>query len=165
MTDAFPNSTIKTEHGSVRLANRAEIEQCPAWKTAFTNSRKDHRFFQIVEDTIDQGFQYRYLVLEDTSGNVKAFQPFFLVDQDILAGAGKAIGAVVEKIRKVIPRFLKMRTMMVGCAAGEGSLSSADESDAEWAGKCLHVRCTATRNRLNPPLSSSRNSRATIARP
>ncbi len=130
---------VLTPHGTVRLATRAEIEDCPAWKNAFPRSRKDHRYFQIVEDTIDQGFQYRYLVLEDPRGEVKAIQPIFLVDQDLVAAAGKRVRAIVETVRRAVPRFLKLRTMMVGCAAGEGHLGHIAAEHAVWTGKCLHA--------------------------
>ena len=107
---------IRNADGSMRLATRDQLEQCPAWKHSFGNLRKDHRFFEIVHDTIDQGFEYRYLILETPDGQVKAIQPFFLVHQDLLTGTPQVIRNVVETIRKAFPGFLKMRTLMVGCA-------------------------------------------------
>ena len=36
--------------------------------------------------------------------------------------------AIVHSVRRVWPRFLKMRTLMVGCAVGEGRLDGAELS-------------------------------------
>ena len=95
---------------------RAELGSYPAWQRAFANERKDSRFYEIVEDTLS-GFEHRYLVLHDV------IQPFFVVDQDVLEGSGKTLQSFAVKVRRLWPRFLKMRTLMVGCAAGEGHLA------------------------------------------
>jgi hypothetical protein len=117
----------KTSHaarqpGSVGLVSRAELATCGHWESGFAGKRKDHRYYELVEDTIRQGFDYRYFAIKDGRGEVHAVQPFFVLDQDLIAGVGPKIGAVVSSIRRVWPRFLKMRTLMVGCAAGEGHL-------------------------------------------
>jgi len=46
----------------------------------------------------------------------------FILDQDLLAGAVAKIGKLIEFIRTVWPRFMRLRVLMVGCAAGEGHL-------------------------------------------
>ena len=70
----------------VATATRAEIEADPRWAGALAGERKDRRYYEIVEDTILQGFDYRYFVLRDEAGEVRAIQPFFINDQDLLAG-------------------------------------------------------------------------------
>src|SRR5204862_3761529 len=67
-------------------------------------------------------FRYRYLVLRGDDGRVCAIQPYLIVDQDLVAGAGRALKKAVGFVRRVWPRFLSMRTLMMGCAAGEGHL-------------------------------------------
>ena len=110
----------------VETMSRAEIEGSRHWADALSGERKDRRYFEIVEDTILQGFDYRYFALKDDSGKVRAIQPFFINDQDLLAGTSPQIMKLVSSIRRVWPRFLKMRTLMVGCAAGEGHLDAHD---------------------------------------
>lgn len=116
---------------SACAVRREEIAKHPAWKSAFANQRKDYRYYEIVEDTIDQGFDYRYLRVEDAGGRTVGVQPLFLLDQDLIAGAGGTPQKIVGSIRKWVPRFLFMRTLMLGCAAGEGHLDYQDETDAE----------------------------------
>src|SRR5437867_3611378 len=100
------------------IATREELDTFPQWRESFAQERKDWRYYEIVNDTLaGQGFQFRYLVLENG-----AVQPFFVVDQDLTEGAGKSVRSFVRFARKLWPRFLKMRTLMVGCAAGEGHL-------------------------------------------
>ncbi|HZL35224.1 MAG TPA: GNAT family N-acetyltransferase [Tepidisphaeraceae bacterium] len=138
MTSPSPSSGIPTAHGTAYAATRAQIEQCPAWRQSFAASRKDWRYYQIVEDTIRQGFDYRYFVLEDMAGSVRAIQPFFLLDQDLLQGAGPRARKFAARIRRLFPKALTIRTLMVGCAAGEGHLDRKSDEQADWIAACLH---------------------------
>lgn len=118
--------------GSVDVILRAELMRCPHWGSAFARERKDHRYYEIVEDTILQGFDYRYFAVKDENGGVHAVQPFFILEQDILVGASPRIGRWIELIRRAWPRFMQMRVLMVGCAAGEGHLDNADGSSLQF---------------------------------
>ena len=112
----------------VEVKSRAEIQSSRAWKAAFANQRKDSRYYELVEETIRQGFDYHYFVLTAESGEIRAIQPFFILDQDLLAGSGRQIAKAAGAIRRIWPRFLRMRTLMIGCAAGEGHLDACDEA-------------------------------------
>jgi len=112
---------------TVKVTPRAAIRDSAAWARAFENQRKDSRYYELVEDTLREGFDYRYFVLTGESGEIRAVQPFFLLDQDLLAGSGARIGKAASRIRRIWPRFLRMRTLMVGCAAGEGHLDARDD--------------------------------------
>ena len=113
--------------GSVEVVTRAELAGCPHWAHAFSSERKDHRYYELVEDTIHQGFDYRYFVIKDAAGEVCAVQPFFTLDQDLLAGIAGPVTAAAEFVRRWWPGFMQMRTLMVGCAAGEGHFDRIDE--------------------------------------
>ena len=134
---------IETTNGTVHVATRAAIEGSEKWKTAFAKAfpalRKDARYYTIVEDTILQGFEYRYFILEDRSANVRAIQPFFVLSQDLVQGAGKFVQAAVKPFRKIYRRFLTLRTLMVGCAAGEGHLDGSDVEHGAWIAESLHT--------------------------
>jgi hypothetical protein len=110
----------------VEVILRDELMRCRRWACAFERERKDHRYYEIVEDTILQGFEYRYFAIKDADGDVRAVQPFFIVDQDLLVAANSKIGGLVAIIRRAWPRFMRMRMLMIGCAAGEGHLDDAD---------------------------------------
>jgi hypothetical protein len=116
--------------GNVDVVLRAELAHCRHWRDAFAGGRKDHRFYELVEDTIRQGFDYRYFAIIDAGGEVQAIQPFFILDQDLLAGIGSRLRGVVQSVRRIWPRFLRMRTLMVGCAVGEGRLDGSESSHA-----------------------------------
>ena len=137
MTDLSLLPPLQTQHGTVSVASREQIEQVAAWRQAFAGCRKDYRYYQIVEDTLPQGFDHRYFVLECPQGQVRAIQPFFLLDQDLLQGAGATAQKMVATVRRLLPRALSIRTLMVGCAAGEGHLSF--EEHAGWTAECLHA--------------------------
>jgi predicted N-acyltransferase len=120
----------------VTVATRAELAASPHWQHAFAHERKDWRYYEIVEDTLGHhGFEFRYLLLADEAHEVVAVQPFFVLDQDLTAGAGRLVQSAVERARRLWPRLLKMRTLMAGCAAGEGHLDEG--ADLEWIGERL----------------------------
>src|SRR5213596_3672373 len=130
---------ILFEQGVAKVATLAELQSCEAWKRAFQNKCKDRRYYEIVEDTLEGGFQFRYLVLQDDSGEVRAVQPVFFVRQNLVEGVPGEIRSIVDLVRKIFPRFLTMRVLMVGCAAGAGDLGVCDEKDETWIAKTLET--------------------------
>jgi predicted N-acyltransferase len=137
MNDVRTPTRLATSDGFVYVATRQDLEKVPAWSRAFARQRKDRRYYEIVEDTIQQGFDYRYFVLEDKSGTVRGVQPFFILWQDLLQGSGPRLNGAVGRVRRLFPRFLTMRTLMVGCAAGEGHLDHEGEHQT-WIAAQLH---------------------------
>jgi hypothetical protein len=117
----------------VEVVSRAALAHCRHWDSAFAGTRKHRRYYELVEDTIRQGFDYRYFVIRDASGDVRAIQPFFILEQDLLAGSRRETGAAIAAVRRLWPRFLKLRTLMVGCTAGEGHLDGDEMSRADNA--------------------------------
>ena len=106
--------------------SRADVRRSARWLTAFSGERKDRRYYEVCEETIDQGFDYRYLALKDESGEICAIQPYFINDQDVLAEASPKLLKVLSPVRRLWPRFMKMRTLMLGCPAGHGHLDGRD---------------------------------------
>ncbi|HEY1447312.1 MAG TPA: GNAT family N-acetyltransferase [Caulobacteraceae bacterium] len=123
-----PGSEDATPSGAVAIVSRAELARSSHWRGAFANRRKDHRFYELVEDTLNPGFDYRYFAIVDEHGEIRAVQPFFILDQDLLAGVGARTRALIDSVRRAWPRLLTVRTLMVGCVAGEGHLDGAEAS-------------------------------------
>lgn len=123
---------------SVFVIGRAELAAHPAWTTMFGGDRKDHRYYEIIEDTLPD-YDYKYFAFSDATGQVRAIQPFFMLDQDILEGVGSD-WPIVRRIRNLYPRFLKLRTLMVGCSAGEGHLAAAEDATAGDIARALADR-------------------------
>src|SRR5688500_4088665 len=106
------------------VVSRGELSDHPIWRSTLSASRKDHRYYEIIEDTLHDRFEYRYFVIADEAGNALAIQPFFVMDQDMLEGVAQ-LSRAASAIRKVFPRFMMVRTLMVGCTAGEGHLAAS----------------------------------------
>ena len=136
---------------SVTVMQLREVQNCDAWKRALRNKCKDHRYYEIVEETLECGFEHQYLLLEDTSGNVRAIQPVFFVQQNLVEGVPGKIRSIVDGIRKVLPRFLTMRVLMVGCGAGTGDLGACEEKDDPWVANALlaTLRTYASRSKAS----------------
>jgi predicted N-acyltransferase len=129
---------IETPHGVVYAVSPEEIVDLDFWKAAFNDQRKDHRYYEIVHETLTEGFEHYYFVLEDRQGVVRAIQPFFLVDQDVVAGLPHVARALIARLRRLFPRFLMMKVLMVGCAAGEGHICLSSPEDGKWIAESLH---------------------------
>jgi hypothetical protein len=108
--------------GRLEVIARDDLQRCPRWQIAFANERKDHRYYELVEDTLHPEFEYRYFVLRDAVGQISAVQPFFLMDLDLLVGASARYRVLIDAARWMWPRLMRARTLMVGCVAGEGHL-------------------------------------------
>jgi predicted N-acyltransferase len=130
--------TVRTPQGTVRVVTSSELRNCDAWQRGFRNKCKDNRYYEIVEETLD-GFEHHYLLLEDDSGNTRAIQPVFFVRQNLVEGVPGTISSIVDGVRRILPRFLTMRVLMVGCAAGTGDLGASDAKDELWAANTLQA--------------------------
>ena len=132
-------NTIPFPQGVAKIVSLTELQNCDAWRRAFQDKCKDHRYYEIVEQTLEDGFEHHYLLLEDGSGRVRAVQPLFFVRQNLIEGVPGTIRTIVDLIRKIFPRLLTMRVLMVGCAAGEGHLGACDPKDEPWVANALHA--------------------------
>jgi hypothetical protein len=119
---------IGRQGAGVDVISRHQLRHYPHWKGAFASQHKDHRYFEIVDDTINPEFDYFYFVIRNSQAEVLAIQPFFILDQDILIGLRSYCSRLIEAIRLLWPRFMYMKTMMVGCAAGEAQLDDGDDA-------------------------------------
>jgi hypothetical protein len=119
-------SSARRESFSISVVSRAELSRCAPWTSTFTDQRKDYRYYEILDDTLQDNFEYRYFAIIDNNGHVRAIQPFFLADQDILEGLGAERTYWVSIVRRFFPRFLKLRALMVGCSAGEAHLAATE---------------------------------------
>jgi Peptidogalycan biosysnthesis/recognition len=113
--------------GQVNVVSRSQLQNCSRWQCAFALQHKDHRYYEIVEDTIHPEFDYHYFAIRNCQGEIQAIQPFFLLDQDILAGIHPSFRRLTDAIRRRWPRFMFMKTMMIGCVAGEAHLDDGDD--------------------------------------
>ena len=81
--------------GSVEVMSRGEVIGCARWASAFAGKHKDHRYYELVEDTIQPDFVFRYFAIKDEDASVRAVQPFFIIDQDLLLGTYTRLGGVI----------------------------------------------------------------------
>ncbi|HMK71580.1 MAG TPA: GNAT family N-acetyltransferase [Xanthobacteraceae bacterium] len=120
-------NSVALPRGSVEVVSRSEILEPQRWAKAFGAEAKDRRYYELVEDTIHEEFDYRYFIIRDEIGEIRAIQPFFMLDLDLLVGIKPQFGWLTDCIRRLWPGFMRTRTLMVGCAAGEGHLDGKDE--------------------------------------
>ena len=123
--------------GTARILKLPDVQRLDAWPRAFEGKCKDHRYYELIEETLANDFEYHYVVLEDKSGTVRAIQPILFVQQNLVEGVRGGFRTIVDAIRKKYPRFLTMRVLMVGCAAGAGELDATDSETERWIADSL----------------------------
>ena len=143
--------TIQFVQGAARVSQLRDLQNSDAWKRALQHKCKDHRYYEIVEETLQCGFEHHYLQLEDGSANVRAIQPVFFVRQNLVEGVPGKIRSIVDGIRALFPRFLTMRVLMVGCGAGTGDLGASEKENEPWAANALQatLRTYAKQNKAS----------------
>jgi Acetyltransferase (GNAT) domain len=145
-------SSARRESFSISVVSRADLSGCAPWTSTFTDQRKDYRYYEILDDTLWDQFEYRYFAIVDSKGQVRAIQPFFLVDQDILEGLGAERIYWISLIRRVYPRFLKLRALMVGCSAGEAHLAATETLPVDIVAETLSNGIVKQARSLNAQL-------------
>ena len=123
--------------GTARFLKLSDVRNLEAWQRAFQGKCKDRRYYELIEGTLANDFEYRYVALEDTAGTVRAIQPILFVRQNLVEGVRGAFRRIVDLIRKKFPRFLTMRVLMVGCAAGAGELDAINSENEKWIAEAL----------------------------
>ncbi|MBV9617601.1 MAG: GNAT family N-acetyltransferase [Verrucomicrobia bacterium] len=123
--------------GVAKVVRIDALKDNEIWKRVFAGKTKDHRYYELIEQTLPNQFEHYYVVLKDQNGKVRAIQPIFFVRQNLVEGVPGKIRTIVDRIRKRFPRFLTMRVLMVGCAAGEGQLGAIDPKDETWVAQNL----------------------------
>jgi len=63
------------ETGEVGVLTRRELAHCKHWPRAFSNERKDFHYFELVEDTLQSEFEYRYFMIKDATEAFVRFNP------------------------------------------------------------------------------------------
>jgi hypothetical protein len=126
--------SLRTAAGPAWVVKSFAAIPAPLREGAFARRGKDFRYQEVLESSLRSQFDFRYFVLHDETSGHWALQPMFFVDQDLLAGLPQGVRALFSGIRRLWPGFLKMRMMMIGCAAGEGEL----DHDEPWLAGALH---------------------------
>ena len=92
---------VADRKSSVCVISCREPRTCPHWQRTFASQHKDHRYYDLINDTIHPEFEYLYFVLRDVRGEIRAIQPLFVIDQDILAGARPYLRHLIDVIHHV----------------------------------------------------------------
>src|SRR5437868_14469740 len=96
-------STISFSEGSATIARGPELHREKAWPGAFQAQCKDYRYYEIIEKTLDNDFEYQYLLLRDRTGTIRGIQPFFFVRQNLVEGIPGPFRRIVDSIRRGWP--------------------------------------------------------------
>jgi Acetyltransferase (GNAT) domain len=114
--------TFKTSFGTAAVTDGIPPQEYETWVACFENYPVDQRYYEIIHESLKGQFAHYYLFLKDTNDMTRAIQPFLIVNQDIAAGTPSFIRNALAQVRRLVPGFLKLRMLMVGCSAGEGDI-------------------------------------------
>jgi hypothetical protein len=147
--------------GSIEIASRADFAHYPRWTNSFAAFRKDHRYYELIDDTMRQGLDYRYFILKNESNGVCAIQPFFMVSlpghHDTKLYVAPAQAAATTRINPgmtrianerppLLPARIILLTVFVESPARTGMIASAASifSDATSEATEIAAECVST---------------------
>ena len=113
-------------------------------------NEKDRRYYELIEDTINPEFKYGYFGLRDERGSMSAFQPFSSSIRTSFSRTASQVSG--GGIWRGWPRFMVLRTPMIGCVAGEGHVDDGDELTRRRTMECLAGELTEHARRLKADL-------------
>jgi hypothetical protein len=145
--------SVKTSFGSAEIVDVIPDEDYETWVAGFEDYPIDHRYYEIVYETLKDQFSHYYLLLKDAGGVTRAIQPFLIVSQDLATGTPTFIRNFLARVRRHFPGFLKLRMLMVGCSAGEGDIVLEKLSRSlDWTIDALKECLTPVAKRLKAVL-------------
>jgi Acetyltransferase (GNAT) domain len=145
--------TFKTSFGTAAVADGIPAEEYETWVAGFEDHPVDHRYYEIAHEALNGQCAHYYLFLKDADGMTRAIQPFLVVSQDIAAGTPAYLRNALAQVRRLIPGFLKLRMLMVGCSAGEGVIVRERVSrDIGWTVDALRASLSPVARRLKAAL-------------
>jgi hypothetical protein len=139
---------ITTSFGPAEVVHSAR-SICPeVWRRTFADEARDSRYYTVIEETMPEKFEYRYLILRNAATGQAAVQPFFFLPQDLTDGLPSKIRQMVARVQQRFPRFLVVRVLMVGCVVGEGQVACSEP----WAVQALHEALRVVARRARAPI-------------
>jgi hypothetical protein len=151
--DIYSIPTLRTSFGSVAVADRVPTGDQAIWERGLSTYANDHRYYEIIHKALADQFQHLFLVLKDNDGLTRAIQPFFVVYQDLMTGTPTFVRKPIERVRLLLPSFLKLKMLMVGCSAGEGNLArDVKTGSIEWTAQALKEALPVTARKLKVAL-------------
>src|SRR5438067_13702872 len=113
-----PTPELNLSRGHVLVFEHARDVAPGFWERGFAGSWKDFQYYDLIEQTMRCGFDYRYLLVFDENDRPLALQPLLLANQDLAISAGANVARFVAKLCRQWPYFLKSRIALAGCLVG-----------------------------------------------
>lgn len=105
------------------------------WNCLLENRHVTHsrEFWQVVEQAGLNDFDYRHVLFYDDDGQPVGLASLYTVTTDIAIFAGGGLKALLERVRRVFPNFLKLRMLECGTpiTLNRPFVSSGDEVEAK----------------------------------
>src|SRR5256885_8760262 len=117
---------IQLSGGRALVFEHAREVPMEFWARGFSDTPKDFQYYELIDQTMDSAFQYRYLAVFDRTNRSVALQPLVLTTQDRAVAASEAIIRFVTKLPAVWPRLWRSRMVLAGCLVGEGETGAIE---------------------------------------
>src|SRR5437762_5588554 len=124
-----PESKLALPRGHVLVFEHARDVPMGFWERGFSDCWKDFQYYDLIEQTMRCGFDYRYLLVFDENDRPIALQPLLLASQDLAISAGARVARLVAKLRTHWPHFLKSRVALAGCLVGDGKMVTLESEE------------------------------------
>src|SRR5690348_15808782 len=141
---------LTLSRGHVLVFDHARDVPMGFWERGFSDSWKDFQYYDLIEQTMRRGFDYRYLLVFDENDRPLALQPLLLTNQDLAISAGANVARLVAKLRTRWPHLFKSRIALPGCLVGDAKMGTmeSNETAAPLVAEALEGHAGIVRVRL-----------------
>jgi predicted N-acyltransferase len=120
---------LNITHSILPSVSQIKVED---WNRLFGDLPESHGFFQTLEASRLEGFNF-YYVLVHAGSRLELIAPLFSSDLDLSIGIGRRTQKVLRAVRKILPRLLVVRTLFCGSPFGENGVVAIDPDSPNQA--------------------------------
>lgn len=115
---------------TVKTTNRISDIDKKEWDSVFPNILESYNFLKTMDESLAHQFNSYYITIYD-NGKITCAAPCFLMDYPLDTTVEGPLKNVFTGVRKAIPRFFTLRTLICGTPASEGRIGIRDRDDKE----------------------------------
>lgn len=128
-----PEKILTTSFGELHVHGRAADFSPLAWSENYPPQWKSRAFYRVLEETMQDQFEFKYFALRDRQGATFAIQPVFFVCRDLIDEFPAPLRVLLNAIRSK----RQTRILMAGSPVGESHLGGTANVDSAQARDAL----------------------------
>ena len=121
-----------------KIFSKADDITRSQWYQLFPPIVESYDFFRTLDQTTTEQFKNYYITIYENDQMV-CIAPCFLMDYPLETTIEGPLRKIIEKIKKIFPRFLSIRALICGASACEGRIGLKSDQPATIIKELIHA--------------------------